>query len=385
MLQFNFPTTILYGEGALKECASRIKTLNYAKLLLVTDANLVKVGIVKKVTEIFQSLDIKFQLFDKVSPNPLEEDIELGAKLYKEANCDCIVALGGGSPIDAAKVIKIRVAHTEPLAKFDDSKGGDKYIVNPMPPLYAISTTAGTGSEVGRAGVIILKDSGTKTIIFHPQLLPNIAVLEPSLTTGLPSHITAATGIDAFTHCLEAWFVNSFHPMADGIALSGMELIIDNLDIVVKNGNALEARGKMLIAASMGATAFQKGLGMIHSMAHPLSSEFNVHHGLANALLLPASISFLEKSNLTSENKNKISTVLELFKKKDLHLAKPTLSETLKTWVESLGVKLGLSQYNMSSKDIDNLSHKAFKDPCHAQNMIIVTREDLQAVYTDSM
>jgi len=173
--------------------------------------------------------------------------------------------------------------------------------------------------------------------------------------------------------------------MADGIALSGMELIIDNLDVAVKNGNNLEARGKMLMAASMGATAFQKGLGMIHSMAHPLSSEFNVHHGLANALLLPASLSFLEKSNLTSENQNKISTVLELFRQKAPHLAKSTLSDTIKTWIESLGIKLGLSHYNINSKDIDNLSHKAFKDPCHTLNMIKVTREDLQAIFTDSI
>jgi 4-hydroxybutyrate dehydrogenase len=252
-----------------------------------------------------------------------------------------------------------------------------------MPALYAIPTTAGTGSEVGRSGVIILRDTGRKTIIFHPELLPSIAVLEPELTAGMPPFLTAATGMDAFVHCLEAYFVNMFHPMADGIALQGMELILTWLPVACKNGANLEAREKMLIASSMGAVAFQKGLGMIHSMAHPLSSLYGLHHGLANALVLPDSILHLEQARLSPEQMAKIQKVRSIFA--ECGLGRPSLSESCRTFCEQVGIPMGLSKNKVPEDGLAKLSAEALKDGCHGSNMIPVVEGDFLKVLKASM
>jgi 4-hydroxybutyrate dehydrogenase len=382
MQQFNYPTTILFGEGSLSEAAKRITALGLKRPLLVTDKTLVKIGLVEKVLKVLKTADLNCAVFDEVHPNPIEDDVTKGAVIYRDQSCDCVIALGGGSPMDAAKVIMLAVTHSEPLAVYDDAIGGDKKITNPLPPLFAIPTTAGTGSEVGRAGVIILKATNNKTIFFHPTMLPKLAVLEPGLTVGLPAAVTAATGIDAFTHCMEAYFAPGFHPMADGIAIEGMRLILVNLPVAFKNGADLEARGKMLLAASMGATAFQKGLGMIHSMAHPLSSECGLHHGLANALMLPKSVEFLEKSNLNLEQKSRLARVQGLFT--ECGLARATLSESCFEFFKSLGVNFGLKHHGVKDGQIELLADKAFKDTCHQTNMIPVTREQLKAVLKES-
>lgn len=234
MQQFNFPTVLLYGEGALIESSKRMKGLGFNKPLLVTDPTLVKIGLIDSVLAQLKKENIDAVVFDGTHPNPIEDDCINGAKVYQENKCDSVIAVGGGSPMDAAKGIMVLATHEGPLSKYDDAKGGDQFITNKLPPLIAMATTAGTGSEVGRAGVIILKDTGDKTIIFHPTMMPVLSVLEPTLTTGLPSHITAATGIDAFTHSLEAYFAPSFHPMADGIAIEGMKLVLENLETACK-------------------------------------------------------------------------------------------------------------------------------------------------------
>ncbi|MDB5102943.1 MAG: iron-containing alcohol dehydrogenase [Fibrobacteres bacterium] len=379
MQQFNFPTIILYGEGSLNALAERIRG-QVRHVLIVTDATLVKAGLAAKVTAALQAPGgIKATVFDGTHPNPIEEDVEKGLEAYKGNGCDALIALGGGSPMDTAKVIRFMAAHAGPLAQYDDAKGGDKLIVNAMPPLYAIPTTSGTGSEVGRSGVIILRATGKKTIFFHPRLMPDIAVLEPSLTAGLPPHITAATGIDAFTHCLEAYFVNAFHPLADGIAQEGIRLILKHLPIAYAEGSNLESRGAMQMAAAMGATAFQKGLGMIHSLAHPLSARYNTHHGLANALLLPAAIAFLEAKPLDDGAKVKLERVQDLFG--EAGLAKATLSESCRNFFAILGVPFGLRNHKVPEGELEGLSQDAFEDTCHASNIIPVKREDLLAVY----
>lgn len=383
MKQFNFPTVMLYGEGALLEAATRLKSLNIKKPLLVTDKTLVELKVVDQVLEALQINGIEAVLFDDTHPNPIEQDCINGANVYLENKCDSLIAVGGGSPMDAAKGIMVLATHEGPLAKYDDAKGGDKYIINKLPPLVAIPTTAGTGSEVGRSGVIIIKETNAKTIIFHPTMMPILAVLEPTLTEGLPKSITAATGIDAFTHCLEAYFAPGFHPMADGIAIEGMKLVLDNLEEVCENPHNLEARSQMLLAASMGATAFQKGLGMIHSIAHPLSSECGLHHGLANALALPASVKFLEHSDLNEDQKNRIENVLNLFVQRNL--AKDSLSETCKKWFESLGVKMGLEHHGVTPEMVGKLSEKAFADVCHQSNMIKVNTLDFEKVISEAM
>lgn len=378
MRQFNYPTTILFGEGALAELALRLSG-KVEKALIVTDATLAKAGLAGRVVEALQEAGVGAAVFDGTHPNPVEEDVDRGLAAYREERCDALVALGGGSPMDTAKVIRFMVSHPGPLAQYDDARGGDRLIVNPMPPLYAIPTTAGTGSEVGRSGVIILAATGKKTIFFHPRLMPDIAVLEPSLTAGLPPAITAATGIDAFTHCLEAYFVDAFHPMADGIALEGIRLILGALPRAYADGKDLDARGIMQMAAAMGATAFQKGLGMIHSLAHPLSARYNTHHGLANALLLPDALAFLESRPLPPAARAKLERVQGLFR--EAGLAKESLSASARAFFAALGVPFGLRKHKVQEADLEPLSRDAFEDTCHASNIVPVGREDLLSVY----
>ena len=379
MQQYNFPTTIYFGDGALKACAESIKADGATKVLLVTDATLVDVGIAKTVEDELVGAGLAVALFTGVHPNPTEDDVEHGAEYYLKQRCDALLGLGGGSPIDTAKVIAIAATHDGPLAKYDDAKGGDRLIKGPLPPIYAIPTTAGTGSEVGRSGVIITRESNNKTVIFHPQLMPKIAVLEPKLTEGLPPAITAATGIDAFVHCLEAYLAPGFHPMADGIALEGMALVLKNLPLAVSDGHNLEARGAMQIAASMGATAFQKGLGMIHSLAHPLSSECGLHHGLANALLLLFGVEFLEASNLDVSQRARVEKVRTLLTESGLE--GKTVASACSQFVTGLGVQLGLKHHGVRKDQLELLSEKAFQDSCHLTNIVPVTKADLLAVY----
>jgi alcohol dehydrogenase class IV len=382
MQQYNFPTIMYTGKGALDALALTLKDKAHRTTMLVTDPTLVEIGLALRVTDALKASGTPIVLFDSVHPNPIEEDIHTGAAFYKTHNCDSIVALGGGSAIDAARVIKLAVAHDGPLSQYDDSIGGDKLIVNPMPPLYAIATTAGTGSEVGRSGVVILKATGKKTIFFAPELMPDIAVLDPTLTTGLPAHITAATGIDAFVHCLEAYFSPGFHPMADGIALEGIKLIVTALPTSYADGGNLKAREEMQIASSMGATAFQKGLGMIHSLSHPLSAKYNTHHGLANALLTPVCIQHMENSTLNPDQRTRFSHVLAIFR--NAGQVKDTLAETCQLFFESLGINFGLENYSVPESDLEYLSQQAIEDPCHQGNMIPVTRQTMLDMYRNA-
>ena len=310
-----------------------------------------------------------------------------GVKKYQSGKYDGIIALGGGSAMDVAKTIRFMAVHDPPLAQYDDAFGGEEKIVNPLPPLYAIPTTAGTGSEVGRSSVITLKETGKKTIFFHPDLMPDIAVLDPTLTTGLPPHITAATGMDAFTHCMEAYLVDNFHPMADAIAVEGMKLILENLPKVIKDPENIDARGKMLLAASMGAIAFQKGLGMIHSMAHPLSAEHNLHHGLANAMLIPASLEFSIKKALDE----KMVSLIEKFKNITKIISFDTVSKIdqlpylLREFINSTGINLGLENENIKEDQINKLSQLAFEDSCHVTHPFPVTIKDFATVLSNSL
>ena len=381
MQQFNYPTTIYFGDGAVKACAQSIKEEGTIKVLLVTDATLIDIGIAKQVESELTSTGLEVVLFADVHPNPTEADVEQGAKYYIQHQCDALIGLGGGSPIDTAKVIAISATHEGPLAQYDDAQGGDQLINGSLlPPIYAIPTTAGTGSEVSRSSVIITRESNSKTVIFHPQLMPKIAVLEPKLTEGLPPAITAATGIDAFVHCLEAYLAPGFHPMADGIALEGMALILKHLPQAVMYGDDLEARAAMQIAATMGATAFQKGLGMIHSLAHPLSSECGMHHGLANALLLPFGVDFLERSDLNADQQQHIKKIKQLFSDSEDN----SLADLCRTFVTKLNIQLGLKQQGVNQRQLMLLSQKAYLDPCHQTNMIPVTEADLLQVYTQA-
>jgi len=376
---FSFPTCILLGQGALDAMAEEIAKTNPDKALIVTDQTLVDLGIVKTVTDILDSHNIKFAVFSDIHPNPLEEDCQKGIAAYRENQCDAIIGIGGGSPLDVAKVVKVLTSHPEPISQYDDALGGDQFITEPMPPLYAIPTTAGTGSEVGRAGVVILKESGKKTIIFHPDLLPGITALEPALTAKLPPSLTAATGIDAFTHAMEALFAPTYHPICDGIALEAMKLVARYLPLACQDGSDLNAREQMQLAASMGAIAFQKGLGMVHSLAHPLSAEYDTHHGLANALLLADSVALIESRASSDDQHKRLAMTRDIFS--DCGYRQNSLSENVRQFVSDVGIELGLAQHSIPERDLPKLATLAFEDGIHKSNMVPVTEQDLLTVY----
>ena len=387
MIQFNFPTVLLFGENSVNQLPHAIKEKGINHLLLVTDPGLVEIGLADQVKKELTSSGLNINIFDGVHPNPLEEDVTKGVEAYLRDNYDGIIALGGGSVLDVAKTIRFMAVHEPPLSQYDDSLGGDAKIVNPMPSLFAIPTTAGTGSEVGRSSVITIKETGRKTIFFHPKLMPDIAVLDPMLTIELPPYITAATGMDAFTHCMEAYLVNSFHPMADAIALEGMKMIIENLPKVIENPNNLDARGQMLLAATMGATAFQKGLGMIHSMAHPLSAEYNIHHGLANALLIKFCLEFTVEKTMETENQDlrkKLEMIGDIISSNTL-VNISYIADILSSFINSININLGLGKQGIQVDHIPELAQLAFDDSCHVTHPFPVTMEDFTAVYTRAL
>ncbi len=380
---FHFPTEILCGAGALEAFVARVES-RPEKLLIITDPVLKEIGLVGRLTRELDAKGLAYYIYSDTHSNPLEKDVEGGLRAYQDSDCEAIVGFGGGSPIDVAKAIALLVNHPMPLAQYDDTLGGSERISGVIPPIYAVPTTAGTGSEVGRSAVITMRTSGKKTIFFHPALIPAIAVLDPQLTTGLPPHLTAATGIDAFTHSMEAFFAPGFHPMADAIALSSIELVVEYLPLALRDGGNLEAREKMLIAASMGATAFQKGLGMIHSLSHPLSTHFDVHHGLANALMLPASVAFLESRELVTDQRRRLQKVGERVACRRGDPA-GSLSGRCRRFIEDVGIEFGLARHGVGREDIARLSIDAYADPCHQTNMVPVSLEDLESIYEAAM
>jgi alcohol dehydrogenase class IV len=280
---WNYPTTVWAGPGRLAELPAALKRLRIAKPLLITDSGLAAAPMVARALALSGAA-----LFAKVKGNPTGRNVDDGLAALRAGGHDGVIAFGGGSALDAAKAVALMAGQTRPLWDFEDV--GDNFKrVDPagMLPVVAVPTTAGTGSEVGRASVITDESDHTKKIIFHPGMMPGVVISDPELTVGLPAHITAATGIDAFVHCFEAYCAPGFHPMADGIALEGMRLVKDELPRAVADGGNIEARARMLAAASMGAVAFQKGLGGVHALAHPIGAVYDTHHGLTNAVLLP--------------------------------------------------------------------------------------------------
>jgi len=290
---WNYPTSLRFGVGKIKQLADACRELNITRPLLVTDPEIAKLPMVAEALNTNKLSGIPTGLFSKIKPNPTGKNVEDGLEIYRQGNYDGIIAFGGGSALDAAKVVALVAGQTHSIWDFEDL--GDNWTradIDKIAPIIAIPTTAGTGSEVGRASVIVHEEAHLKKIIFHPKMLPSIVISDPELTVGLPPKLTASTGMDALSHCLEAYSSPYYHPMADGIAVEGMRLINKWLPTAVKDGKNLEARSHMLAAASMGATAFQKGLGAIHSLAHPLGAVYDLHHGLTTAVLMPYVLKF---------------------------------------------------------------------------------------------
>ncbi len=373
---WSFPTRIVFGTGEVSRVGQEAKSFGMSRVLIVTDPGVLKANLVGKVVQALDEAEINSSVFSEVEGNPTEANVEAGAKAYSAFGANGIVALGGGSPMDAAKVIAIRTRSERPLADFDDAVGGGKHVMPGLPPIIQIPTTAGTGSEVGRAGVVTLEATGRKTVIFSPYLLAKVAILDPQLTVSMPAGTTAATGFDALTHCIEAYFALGDHPMADAIALSGIELANRHLLTAVTNGTDLEARGGMMKAAMMGAVAFQKGLGVCHSLAHPLSSECGLHHGLANALCLPAVVAFNEEA--VEERVLHVALLLGAEAKRG------ACRKALRELRTALNLPSSLREVGVPRDVLPRLADLAFEDACHRENPRPCTRDDLFALYEAS-
>ena len=377
---WNYPTTMWVGENRIIDIAEACKFLNILKPLMVTDKGLAETEIVKKTLSVLKDNNLNVQLYSNVVGNPTGNNVIEGVESYKKNDCDGVIAFGGGSGLDVGKAIAFMSGQTLPIWDFEDvGDNWKKANSDSIPPIIAIPTTAGTGSETGRASVILNEQTGVKKIIFHPKFLPSIVILDPVLTVGLPPKLTAATGMDALAHNLEAYCAPGYHPMADGIALEGMRLINKWLLEAVNNGSNLEARMNMITAASMGSTAFQKGLGAIHSLSHPVNALNNVHHGLSNAIFMPYVLTFNKK--VIEKKIIKICDYLEL---------KDRSFDGFINWVLVLRKKLNiphkLSEV-IKEKDLqlDRLSKMALDDPSTGGNPKKLTEADMKTMYQHSM
>ena len=378
-INWNYPTSVWVGENRIEDLAEACKNLNISSPLFVTDKDLINLDMTKKIILENKKKFNNLAIYSNFSGNPIGENVEEGVIEFKKNNCDGVIAFGGGSGLDVGKAIAFMSGQSRPIWDFEDIgdywKRADE---NNIAPIIAVPTTAGTGSETGRASAIINKASGVKKIIFHPKFLPSIVILDPVLTIDLSPRLTAATGMDALAHNLEAFCAPGFHPMADGIAIEGMRLIKKSLLTAVKNGKDLNARADLLAAASMGSTAFQKGLGAIHSLSHPVNAQFNIHHGLSNAIFMPYVLSF----NRSLIEKKIVSICDYLYLDKDF--------ESFLNWILDLRKELKiphkLSEVIETSKiDLKILSQMALDDPSTATNPKKLTIDDMKILYEHSI
>jgi len=377
---WNYPTTVWFGEGRVKDLYVACKNLKIKKPLLVTDKDLAKSDLVKKITNDQNLKSLSINVFSNIKGNPVGSNVDEGVEVFKKGNHDGVIAFGGGSGLDVGKAVAFMSAQTRSIWDFEDV--GDNWTKansEKIAPIIAVPTTAGTGSETGRASLITNEKNKTKKIIFHPKILPSIVILDPCLTVDLPPKITAATGMDALAHNLEAYCASGYHPMADGIALEGMNLIKKWLLIAVKEGKNLEARSNMMVAATMGSTAFQKGLGAIHSLSHPVNSVYNIHHGLSNAIFMPYVLTFNKKE--IEKKIIKLSEYLEL-KEKSFNCFLEWILDLRK----DLKIPHKLSEVaNVTLEEIDKLSLMALEDPSTPGNPKKLTLEDMKMLYKNSL
>jgi len=376
---WNYPTSMRFGVGRITELPDACKQLGFRKPLLVTDPGLAKLSLVQDALARNKAAGLPTGLYCDIKGNPVAKNVEDGLKVLREGGYDGIIAFGGGSALDAAKTIAFMAGQKRPMWDFEDV--GDNWTrADPagIIPTIAVPTTSGTGSEVGRASVIVNEETHTKKIIFHPKMLPSIVISDPALTVGLPAHVTAATGMDALAHCLEAYCAPGFHPMADGIAVEGMRLVKISLPTAVKDGKNLVARASMMAAASMGATAFQKGLGAIHSLSHPVGAVYDTHHGLTNAVVMPY---VLEFNRAAIEDK---MVRLAAW----LGLPNPSFQSVM-SWVIALRKEIGiphtLKDIGVGIDRLDELSEMAAVDPTAGGNPVPVGVLEMKKMFVASI
>jgi alcohol dehydrogenase class IV len=374
---WNYPTAIRFGAGRVSELAAAVKSTGIARPLLVTDPRLGEMPMVAAVLAQLQAAGVPAKVFSAIQPNPIAANVAAGIAALKAGKHDGVIgviAFGGGSALDAGKVIAFMAGQTRPMWDFEDvgdwwTRADPKGIL----PIIAVPTTAGTGSEVGRAGVITDETTHTKKVIFHPLMMPKVTICDPELTAGMPPFLTAGTGMDALAHCLEAYCGTAYHPLADGVALEGMRLVKDNLVRAYKTGSDLEARGHMMSAAAMGATAFQKALGAIHALSHPVGSHYDTHHGMTNAVFMPYVLVF---------NRPAIETKIE---RVSAYLGlKPGFTPFL-DWVmqlrRDLSVPHTLKDFGVDDNKFQLLSEMAPNDPTAGGNPIPIDASACRKLY----
>lgn len=374
---WNFPTTFWFGNGRIKDLIKGCRQLNIKKPLFVTDEGLVDLDVVKDTINILKDGSLEFNVYSQVQGNPTGKNVMDGVAIYKANNHDGVIAFGGGSALDAAKAIALMAGQSLSLWDFEDV--GDNWTrvnVDGVAPILAVPTTAGTGSEAGRASVITDEEAKVKKIIFHPRMLPGLVISDPQLTVGLPANLTAWTGVDAFVHAFEAFCAPGYHPIADGIAIEAMRLIAKYLPIAFADGGNLEARGQMLTASSMGAIAFQKGLGSIHSVAHSIGALYNTQHGLTNAILFPYGIK--QNASAIEEKMIYLAQVLGLEDK-----SVGGVIDFVLEFRRQLNIPNQLSELGIDDK-ID-IGEKAYNDPSTPTNAKPVSAEDLQNLFSAAL
>jgi alcohol dehydrogenase class IV len=376
---WNYPTAVRFGPGRIAELPDACRAAGISKPLLVTDPGLAGLPMVKDAIARNEAAGLPTGLFAEVRGNPVGRNVEAGLAAFRAGGHDGVIAFGGGSALDAGKAVALMVGQTRPIWDFEDV--GDNWTrVDPkgIAPVVAVPTTAGTGSEVGRASVITDEATHTKKIIFHPKMLPAVVIADPELTVGLPPHVTAATGMDALAHCLEAYCAPGYHPMAEGIAVEGMRLVKEWLPVAVKDGSNLTARAHMLAAAGMGATAFQKGLGAIHALSHPLGAVYDTHHGLTNAVVMPYVLAF---------NRGAIEAKLTRLAAW-LGLPEPSYQAVM-DWILALRREVGiphtLAELGVGPERLDELSAAAAADPSAGGNPVPVGAPELKQMFIASI
>ncbi|WP_170603848.1 iron-containing alcohol dehydrogenase [Ruegeria arenilitoris] len=371
---WSYPTTIKFGAGRIRELPEACAAAGMKNPLLVTDKGLADLPITQSTLDILEDSDLGRGLFADVDPNPNEKNLDAGVAAYNAGGHDGVIAFGGGSGLDLGKMVAFMSGQTRPVWDFEDI--GDWWTradADAIAPIIAVPTTAGTGSEVGRASVITNSQSHAKKIIFHPKVLPTVVICDPELTVDMPNFITAGTGLDAFAHCVEAFSSPHYHPMSQGIALEGMRLVKDYLPRAYADGTDIEARAQMMSAAAMGATAFQKGLGAIHAMSHPIGAVFNTHHGTTNAVCMPSVLDF----NATA--------IADRFQAAAAYLGIGGGFDGFRKFVQdfndSLGIPRGLSELGVTEADIPELVRGAIIDPSCGGNPIELTEANLTALF----
>jgi alcohol dehydrogenase class IV len=375
---WNFPTAIRFGAGRIAELADAVAAAGMRRPLLVTDPRLAAMPMVDDALATLRSAEISCAVFSEVRPNPIAANVEAGVARLKQGGHDGVIAFGGGSALDVGKVIAFMARQTRPMWDFEDV--GDYWTrADPqgIAPIVAVPTTAGTGSEVGRAGVITDEETHTKKVIFHPLMMPKVVICDPELTVGMPPAITAGTGMDAFAHCLEAYCGPFYHPLADGIALEGMRLVKESLVRAVRDGRDLDARAHMMAAAAMGATAFQKALGAIHALSHPVGALHDTHHGMTNAVFMPYVLAFNRAA--VTEKIERLSSYLGLSPSFDAFLA------FVLDLRESIGVPHTLQGLGVDGSKADRIAAMAPQDPTAGGNPVPLTERGAAQIFANAL